>query len=332
MTTPPPQKLQLIVHADDLGLADHINRGIIDAYKHGILTSTSIVACGAAYDDAVLMLKAHPGLDLGVHLTLTQESPLLAPFRVRSLLGDDGRFLPTPQALLRRYLRGRVRLSDIHEEFTAQIRRARASGLRVTHLDSHQHVHMLPGVFQIARDLAQRFSIPAIRLLREPLRLAPTKRNLELLVLRRLSRSASRHLQPLRSADHTAGFRVAGRLTAASLLKIIDKLPARGVVELICHPGRKAPNSPYAHWGYAWQGELDALSAPAVVESLLRRQIQLVSYREFLPHAEGEQKVTFPSNDPIHWGAVRTDKNTTAEQGPPQVIGPPSSQEEDSCV
>lgn len=86
--------VSLIVHADDFGLSEKVNEGIIRAHIEGILTSTSIIACGNAFDQAVDLSKANFSLDVGIHLTLIEERPLLSPMDIPSLVLENGYFYP----------------------------------------------------------------------------------------------------------------------------------------------------------------------------------------------------------------------------------------------
>src|SRR5947208_5569539 len=153
----------LIVNADDLGWTDGVNRGILDAFHGGIVTSTSLLANGAAFAAAVKSAKAAPGLGVGVHLNLSDGDPVADPESVTSLLNDDGKFADGPESLLLKRARRGLILDEVEEEWDAQIQKLRDAGIRPTHLDGHKHVHMLPGLFEIALRLAKRHGIEAIR-------------------------------------------------------------------------------------------------------------------------------------------------------------------------
>ncbi len=82
--------MQLIIHADDFGISEKVNEGIIQAHTEGVLTSTSIIANGTACEHAIGLLKTHSSLDVGIHLTLVEERPLVSPAAVPSLVTEDG--------------------------------------------------------------------------------------------------------------------------------------------------------------------------------------------------------------------------------------------------
>lgn len=153
----------LIVNADDLGWTDGVNRGILAAFHRGIVTSASLLANGPAFAEAVKAAKAAPRLGVGVHLNLSDGSPVADRESVMSLLNDEGSFADGPQGLLLKRARRKLVLDEVEEEWDAQIQKVRDAGIRPTHLDGHKHVHMLPGLFDIAMRLAKNHGIEAIR-------------------------------------------------------------------------------------------------------------------------------------------------------------------------
>jgi predicted glycoside hydrolase/deacetylase ChbG (UPF0249 family) len=153
----------LVVNADDLGLTVGVNDGIFDAHHHGILTSASLFASAPATPDAIRRARSHPSLGLGVHLALVDGEPTLPARRIPSLVEDDGRLRHSWKPFIAACLRGKVSLSEVELELTAQIDRVRSEGITLTHLDAHKHVHAYPPVFAIVARLAGRFGIPVVR-------------------------------------------------------------------------------------------------------------------------------------------------------------------------
>jgi predicted glycoside hydrolase/deacetylase ChbG (UPF0249 family) len=241
---------------------------------------------GLAFDQAVRIAHDTPSLDIGVHLTLVGERPALPASSIPSLVGADGRFLPAVGAFARRYALGRIRRGEVTRELEAQVARVLAAGLRPTHLDSHQHVHMLPGVLDSVLQVSRYFGVPWIRLPMEyspwgGFRTAGVVRLAEALALRAVSKPARRRL-PVRT-DGIVGFLAGGRLDRAALRRIVSRLPAAGLWELVCHPGLADPASPYGRWGYAWAEELAALIDPGIAAEIEARGVRLVSFREPTP-------------------------------------------------
>ena len=104
---------KLIVNADDFGLSESVNEGIIEAHLNGIVTSASIMANGRAFNQAIKLCHDNPSLDIGVHLLLVEERPVLAPEKVPSLVSSEGRFHKTSKDFARKYLARRLNLDEI---------------------------------------------------------------------------------------------------------------------------------------------------------------------------------------------------------------------------
>lgn len=217
----------LIINADDFGLTSGINRAIIRAHQRGALTSATLMAGGLAWREAVELSKAHPGLGVGIHLTLTALRPVLPPEQVPSLVDGQGRFR-------RQFWRAPLwRKAEVEREWRAQIRRLTEAGLKPTHLDSHHHVHLWPGLSDVVARLAREFGIPALRLISpESFRIMGI-RGLE----RRIAAVSWRQGQGLGLArpETVAGLE-AFPGNREGLAGYVQGL-APGVHELFCHPG-----------------------------------------------------------------------------------------------
>jgi len=283
---PPMRTCSLIVHADDFGLSGRVNAGILSAHRQGILTSTSLVACGSAVDEAIELARSAPDLDVGVHLTLIAERPILPAETIPTLTNQEGRFLGSAGAFMKRLLGRGVSLGEVHRELDAQISYLVEHGVRISHLDGHQHLHMAPGIRSVVGELARKWRVPAIRYPAESVRPYMVKdprhwgRVVELLVLNSFCRRAPADdaVRP----DHFVGFYFGGRLSKRNLLTALARLPSRGTCELMCHPGLSDPESPYLSWNYHWQEEHDALTDPDVAGFLRDRGVALISYRDLL--------------------------------------------------
>ncbi len=275
---------RLIVNADDFGLSAAINRGIVAAHRDGIVTSASVMANGPAFEHAVTLAKANPGLDIGLHLTLTGLAPVSAAASVASLVGRNGRFALHAIDFARRYARGAVLAAEVRAELDAQIRLALSRGLAISHLDSHQHVHALPGIARIVADLAAAHAIGIVRYPCEPLQAymfggaGRPRRLAEQLALNALCAASA--LKRLPHADRFAGFHFGGRLTQHNLEIILRNLPARGTIELMCHPAEEDSGGPHHQWGYAGPAERDALTSTGIRTLIAQRGIALIGSRD----------------------------------------------------
>ena len=147
-----------ILNADDFGLSPGINRGIIEAHRQGILTSASLMVAGDAFEEAVALSHEHSSLSLGVHLTFVEGKPILPPGTVPSLVTADGRFCQSLGRFLLEWSTGQIRMKDVERGFAAQIEKAMDHGVRIDKLDSHMHVHLLPGIFQVAQAVASNMA------------------------------------------------------------------------------------------------------------------------------------------------------------------------------
>lgn len=279
---------QLIINADDFGLHEAVNAGIITGHASGCITSTSLMPTGAAFDAALTQLQKHRRLDVGVHLTLVGgEVPLSDPAKIPTLVDAAGRLFPDYLTFLRRFSTGRIMLDDIRTELTAQVRKVIAAGVPASHLDSHQHLHIVPGIIDIAIDLARQFHISAMRLPAEPLLFRggyPVSGGrligrTGLTVLARLAWRKARRAG-IFMPDHFFGMLAGGNMQEQYLCAIIRQLPA-GTTEIMLHPGSNDAALQAAFgWPYHWQAELAAVSSDNVKSCLRQHDVQLISFRD----------------------------------------------------
>jgi len=166
-----------VVNADDFGLTEGMNRGVLEAHQRGILTSTTLLANAPAFHSAVSLARSAPRLGVGVHLNLTLGHAISKPSEIASLVDATGRFRYSPAGLVQAVVLGRARPREIEREWAAQIESISRAGIAITHLDGHKHVHVLPGMAPIIVRLTREFGISAVRFAVEsPVRLAPLLR------------------------------------------------------------------------------------------------------------------------------------------------------------
>lgn len=228
--------VRLIINADDFGLSQGITRGILDAFDAGALRSTSIMVGAPAFEEAARgACAAGHRLGVGLHFTLTAGRPLT---RAPSLTDEGGDFLK-PTALLARALQGHVIASEVAAECTAQIERARAAGIRLTHLDGHHHAHLAPRIAATVRRVVEAERIPAVRRPSEPL-FGPAncwRRASQRLLIGVLARSNDPRDWAVKTTDHFVGSALLGASRFHErLLEALDSLE-RGTTELMVHPG-----------------------------------------------------------------------------------------------
>lgn len=237
---------RLLLNADDFGLTRGINRAIAELHVAGALQSATLMAGGAAFEDAIRVAQEHPGLGVGCHVVLTDGVPLSPPETVRTLLGPDGRsFRASLRDFLVAALAGRISEEEIAREATAQIERIQQHGVAVTHLDTHKHTHILPRVSRPLLAVAERMGVRAMRNPFEPPWSIALGRSP---LLRRLQLRSLRHLRPrwmglpqIRSGrvvttEGTLGISATGELDGATLGAMLQAMP-EGLWEMVCHPG-----------------------------------------------------------------------------------------------
>ena len=275
---------RLIINADDFGMSEGINRGILAAFRAGALRSTSIMVGMPAFEDAVRVAQAAgDGLGVGLHFTLTIGRPLTdAP----TLVDESGEFLK-PDALLARAVFGNIAEAEVAAECIAQIARARDAGIRLTHLDGHHHAHLGPGaIARAVRRVVEAERIPAVRRPLEPLFSEYGTANWwhrlpERLLVGVLTQMSDPRNWGVRTTDLFLGHGLLGQSRFGDLLvRALDTLPI-GTTELMVHPGYvDGPlpgNDPYTTQR---EVELEALLSPDVVERLRAGRICLTHFGE----------------------------------------------------
>jgi predicted glycoside hydrolase/deacetylase ChbG (UPF0249 family) len=238
---------RLIINADDFGLTPGVNRSIVELHRAGVLTSATLMVTGAGFDDAVALALANPSLGVGCHIVLTDGTPASDPADIPSLLGPDKKNLrPSLIDFVQALLRGKIREEEMEREALAQIHKLQQTGISITHVDTHKHTHLFPGVARPLLRVMERSSVTAIRNPFEPvftqqLAHAGFKRRLQIGLLNRFQRHFQRHPQiatgRVMTTDGTVGVSATGTLNTTTLAQILAALPEEGTFELVCHPG-----------------------------------------------------------------------------------------------
>ncbi|HEU4990620.1 MAG TPA: ChbG/HpnK family deacetylase [Gemmatimonadaceae bacterium] len=272
------ERPRLIINADDFAFTPGVTAGILDAHAAGTVTSTSMMVGCPGWEDGVRRARATPRLDVGLHFNLLVGRPFT---NAASLRGPAGEFL-TLAALVRRALLGRVRAREVEAECEAQLAALRDAGVAVSHIDSHRHVHALPGIASAVARVADAHALA----LRHPLEWSPHRAALAPSRMRGALVGAAWHVASraapaTRAPDHFVGPLLQGdRGFAARLLNLLDRLPP-GVTELMVHPGRVDRVLETVD-SYTWQREREreALTEGALVERLRRGDLALADFRD----------------------------------------------------
>ena len=231
---------QLIVNADDFGFTRGTNLGILDAHRNGILTATTLMAAGPAFDHAVEVARDTPSLDVGVHL----------------VLWDDGALPQRLPSFVARAMS--MRTAEVERLFTTQVERVIQAGIAPTHLDTHKHTHTLPHVMRAVERVALRFGVRWVR--RPFVRLWPAASGVAF-------------------TDRFMGLSLTGQMTTESLARELTRLKP-GLTELMCHPARYDAELEAAPTRLKQERarELTALTAPEIRAQLDTAGVQLTNY------------------------------------------------------
>ncbi|MGD9345066.1 MAG: ChbG/HpnK family deacetylase [Candidatus Aminicenantes bacterium] len=229
---------KVIINADDFGLVQGVNEGIIKAHREGILTSATLMANMPGFDQAVEMAGVNPELGVGVHLNILRGHPVAPARKVGSLLSKEHRFLPSVWKLLSGIALRRICLDEVEREFRAQMEKVKAAGIDPTHIDSEKHVHMISPLFRIVLKLAREYEIDRVRFVREFCLSSRLGQILKSMFISLSSASVKKWMveQGVRSPDRFYGVCDSGRVTAHTL-RLAFQRAKEGVTEIMVHPG-----------------------------------------------------------------------------------------------
>ncbi|MEH1890044.1 MAG: hopanoid biosynthesis-associated protein HpnK [Nostoc sp.] len=265
-----------IINGDDFGFSRGVNQAIIQAHEQGVLTSTSLMVTGDAAEEAIALARNHPNLAIGLHLVLVCGQSVLPPEQIPHLVDSKGNF---PDSALKAGLRYQFQSAaheELRQEIRAQLEKFRDSGLPLSHLDGHLHLHAHPVILRILVELAQEFDIRFIRLPSEELGMNLKLDSRELVtklvwaaVFGRLRRYGEDLLisHGIKFADKVYGLLQTGNMTEEYLLGLIPQIQA-DLVEIYSHPAVFNPGDV----------ELAALLSEQVREVLNVNGFELTNY------------------------------------------------------
>jgi len=261
----------LIIHADDLGVAHSVNVASFTCISRGIISSASVMVVCPWFSEVARECRRNPGIDIGIHLTLTSEwpeyrwRPLSSSAKVASLIDNDGYFWKNEDLFAQH-----AKAAEVELELRAQIEAAITAGIQPTHLDSHMlALWIRADLYQIFPKVARDYRLPFLGCNR--------------------FRDHQKWRQPVEEVIFEKVF-VADQQIASSCWReyygrIIEELPP-GVSQLIVHVGSddeelRAVTSNVADFGSAWRArDYDAIMDPAFQETVVRRNIKLIGWRD----------------------------------------------------
>ena len=284
----------LIVNADDFGFTSGVNRAIVEAHSRGVVTSSTLMANGPAFEQAAQLAKTVPKLSIGCHVVLIDGRPVLGVEQLPSLT-NGSHFRDGLMTFAARAIAGRIDTNEIIAEATAQIRKLQSAGIAVSHIDTHKHTHLFP---KVLRPLLRAAGACGIRALRNPFGPRLPLRSSQLLAhpglwaryaeLRVLGRFAGKFREAVdregfMTPDGTLGILVTGALDETLFHAIARSIP-QGTWEFVCHPGYNDSDLQVAETRLrdSRATELRVLTLPAAREVFLQEGIELISYRELV--------------------------------------------------
>jgi chitin disaccharide deacetylase len=283
---------RLIVNADDFGYTSGVNRAIVEAHSHGVVTSSTLMANGAAFAEAVRLTQTVPALSVGCHVVLTDGDPVLEAEQLPSLTSAS-HFRDGMAGFAARSIAGDMNADEITAEATAQIRKIQSAGIAVSHVDTHKHTHLFP---RILRPVLRAAADCGVRAVRNPFGPRRPLRSNQLLArpslwsryveMQILSAFAGKFRQAVdregfTTPDGTLGIVVTGALDETLFDAIARSIP-EGTWEFVCHPGYNDADLQRGKTRLreSRETELRVLTLPAAREVLTQQGIELISYRD----------------------------------------------------
>jgi predicted glycoside hydrolase/deacetylase ChbG (UPF0249 family) len=262
--TSPPASSQpiLIIRTDDIGMSHSVNMAMQRLVETGLPMSVTVMFACPWYQEAVEILKRHPEVSVGVHLTLNSEwkhyrwGPVAGSEAVRSLVDSNGYFFPSAAALYQNH----PVPAEVEKELRAQIDRALRSGIKIDFVDPHMGTALAyPEFREITERVARDYSLGIMGYFGETM--------------------------------DSPQYAAAPKKKADSLVAMIDRLPA-GVTVVVTHVGLDDAelgslldmntSDPLPNMSKNRQGELDALTSRRFSRALKARNVQLITFRDLI--------------------------------------------------
>ena len=283
---------RLIINADDFGLTPGVNRAIVEAHLHGVVTSATLMANATAFPEAVQLAQSVPRLSVGCHIVLLDGSPLLTASQIPSLVDrrDGTHFREGLGGFAWRAITGGLDPGQIEAEATGQIRKLQSAGIAVSHLDTHKHTHIFP---RVLRSLLRAAKVCGVRAMRNPFGPVPLtqfttrpslwKRWAQVRTLNSLAGKFHRAAKDegMITPDGTLGIVATGALDEPLFRYMVEHLP-EGTWEFVCHPGYNDPalQSVQTRLRESRVRELQLLTSTATRDLLAHNGVDLASYRD----------------------------------------------------
>jgi chitin disaccharide deacetylase len=279
-------QVQLIVNGDDFGKSPEVNEAVIQAFRAGTLTSCSLMVTGEAFDHAVRLAKEHRGLAVGIHLVTVQGKAVLPHAEIPHLVDREGNFPVNPAAAGLKYYFSSMARAQLKKELSAQFQRFQATGIKLSHVDSHLHMHVHPVVFAAALELAEHYQVKRMRVPFDDFRLAVRFQREDLAgkamvacVFWLLTRGMKKRLleRGFSFAKRVYGHLFSGGMTLGYVLYVLEHLSA-DTNEIYFHPSSAEGLSASDLQQLQGPRELDILTSSAFRATLHRPYMVLTNY------------------------------------------------------
>jgi len=279
---------RLIVNADDFGMSEEVNEAVIRAYKEGVLTSTSLMVTGAAFEHAVKLAREHTGLAVGIHLVTVVGKSALSPSEIPTLVDREGNFSNNPVSAGLKYYFSRRSRRELRKELAAQFDRFRSTGLPLSHIDGHLHLHVHPVIFNAALALGAEYGARRMRVPVEERQLALNfdgSNRLQKTVFTLLFGALGKYMKSKLSKrgftfpERVYGNLQSGRMSEGYCLYVLDRLTAE-TSEIYFHPAVYDDDKVLDNDERQRSIEFEALISPNVRHRMQELGIKLTNYFE----------------------------------------------------
>ena len=280
--------MQVILNADDFGRAASINAAVIQAHREGVLTSASLMVTGDALEEAVALARATPTLSVGLHVVVAGGRAALSPAQIPHLVDCSGHFQGSPELMGIRYVLSRTTRQELARELAAQFERFAATGLRLSHVDGHLLMHVIPTVFDLLLPLAEQYGACGLRLPRDDFwqavrydrRQAATKAAWAIVFsllcrrcVKRLDARRPNGQNRLAVTHRVYGLMQSGQMQEAYVVNLLRSLNVSSA-ELYFHP----TIAPASETLGPNPGDLATLLSPTVRQVIQERELRLATY------------------------------------------------------
>jgi hopanoid biosynthesis associated protein HpnK len=282
------KQIRLIVNGDDFGRSEAVNEAVIRAFKEGVLTSCSLMVTGAAFDEAVKLAKENPGLAVGLHLVTVVGRSVLSKSEIPHLVDEDGNFSNNSNMAGWQYYFSLQARQELRKEIAAQFEKFKSTGLPLSHIDGHLHLHVHPVILKIALELGQQYGVRRMRVPDEELKLALgfDRHRLSLkatyaMLFRALSRYMKRKLKAhgFVFPERVYGNLQSGRMSEKYFIYALENLWAQ-TNEIYFHPAIYDGSGSLDEEQRQGMIEFEALTSRLVAERLGDLHIKLTNYVE----------------------------------------------------